>query len=156
MVEASNFFAARELSWTWPNLTWLALTFRLLGPQERSTELDGMLQAAAATAMEMPNLETMEIWTGEKGLAMLFKYQRAWGGQPAVITCRGTWGLPLRTLVVEAWNAVAMRHRDQGLIAVKEVLDADSVKSHGDAISLLKLTKPVLRPVSLWQIRWSI
>jgi hypothetical protein len=74
IVDASHFFDARELSWKWPNLTWLALTSRLLVPQERPTELDDMLRAAAAAAMKMPNLETMEIWNGEKGLAMLFKY----------------------------------------------------------------------------------
>ncbi|TGO72829.1 hypothetical protein BELL_0414g00010 [Botrytis elliptica] len=74
----------------WPNLTWLALTSRLLVPRERSAELDDMLQAAAAAAMNMPNLETMEKWNGEKGLAMLFRYQRNKRGQPAVIIYRGT------------------------------------------------------------------
>ncbi|PVH74316.1 hypothetical protein DL98DRAFT_604817 [Cadophora sp. DSE1049] len=154
IVEARLFFDARELSWTWPNLTWLAMTSQLLVPQERSTELDDMLRAAAAAAMKMPKLETMEIWNGEKGLAMLFRYQRAEGEQPAAITWGGTWDLTLRPLVIQAWDAVAMRHRGQGLIIVKELLDAGvCVKSHGDAIRLLKLSRPVIRPVSLRQIQ---
>jgi hypothetical protein len=154
IVDASHFFDPRELSWKWPNLTWLALTSRLLVPQERPTELDDMLRAAAAAAMKMPNLETMEIWNGEKGLAMLFRYQRAERGQPAVITWRGTWELTLRPLVIQAWDSVALRHRGQGHVIVKELLDAGAcVKSHGDAIRHLKLSRPVIRPVSLRQIQ---
>ncbi|KAH9215894.1 hypothetical protein DL95DRAFT_445690 [Leptodontidium sp. 2 PMI_412] len=154
IVEASQFFAARELYWTWPNLTWLALTSNLLVPQELQTELDDMLQSAAAAAMKMPNLETMELWNGEKGLAMLFKYQRAEPGQSAAITCRGTWELTLQPLVIQGWDAVALRHRGRGCIIVKELLDAGvRVKSHDDAISHLKLSRPVIRPVSLRQIQ---
>lgn len=115
-----------------------------------------MLQSAAVAAMEMPNLETMELWNGEKGLAMLFRYQRAEQGQGqlAVITCRGTWELTLRPVVLQAWDAVALRHRGQGHIVVKELLDAGvRVMSHGDAIGHLKLSRPVIRPVSLRQIQ---
>jgi hypothetical protein len=61
MVDASYFFDAREPSWKWPNLTSLALTSRLLAPDESPIEIDNMLRAAAAAAMKMPNLETMEI-----------------------------------------------------------------------------------------------
>ncbi|KAF7923621.1 hypothetical protein EAE99_006880 [Botrytis elliptica] len=120
----------------WPNLTWLALTSRLLVPRERSAELDDMLQAAAAAAMNMPNLETMEKWNGEKGLAMLFRYQRNKRGQPA------------------AWYSVSLKHCGQGNVIIKELLDiSDSIKSHGDAIHHLELSKPVVRPASLRQIQ---
>ena len=153
MVDASDFFDARELSWKWPNLTWLALTSRLLVPEESPMELDSMLRAAAAAALKMPNIETMEIWNGAKGLAMLFRYQRA-GRRPAVITCRGTWELTLRPLVIQAWDSVALRHGGQGHVIVKELLDAGAcVQSHGDAICHLKLSRPVIRPVSLRQIQ---
>ncbi|KAF7958555.1 hypothetical protein EAE96_002095 [Botrytis aclada] len=154
MVDASHFFTARELSWKWPNLTWLALTSRLLVPQERSEELDDMLQAAAAAAMNMPNLETMEIWNGEKGLAMLFRYQRHKREQPAVITCKGTWELILQPLVIQAWDSVSLKHCGRETVIIKEVLNmSDSIKSHGDAIRHLELSKPVVRPVSLRQVQ---
>ncbi|ODA78164.1 hypothetical protein RJ55_06769 [Drechmeria coniospora] len=154
LVDASHFFHARELSWKWPNLTWLALTSRLLAPGECSMELDDMLQAAAAAAMKMPNLEVMEIWNGGKGLAMLFRYRRPERGLPAVITWRGTWKLTLRRPVIEAWDSVARRHGGQGHSIAEELLDAGaSVKSHGDAICRLKLSRPVIRPVSLRQIQ---
>lgn len=102
MVDASHFFDARKLSWEWPNLTWLALTSQILVPEESPIELDVMLREAAAAAMKMPKLETMEIWNGNKGLAMLFRYQLAESWQPAVITCRGTWELTLRPPVIQA------------------------------------------------------
>ena len=154
MVDARDFFNAREPSWKWPNLTWLALTSRLLAPEESPVELDDMLQAAAATAMKMPNLATMEIWYGEKGLAMLFRYQRADQGRPAVLTRRGTWELSLRPPVLQAWDSVALKHGGEGHAIVEELLDVGAcVKSHGDAICHLGLSRPVIRPVSLRQVQ---
>jgi hypothetical protein len=154
MVDASYFFHAREPSWMWPNLTSLALTSRLLAPDESPTEIDNMLRAAAAAAMKMPNLEITEIWNGRVGLAMLFRYQLAGGGRPAVITLRGIWEFALRSPVIQAWEAVALKHCGHGSVIVKELLDAGAVvKCHGDAIHHLKLLTPVIRPVSLRQIQ---
>ncbi|KAL3419964.1 hypothetical protein PVAG01_08463 [Phlyctema vagabunda] len=154
IADAGQFFDARQPSWQWPNLTWLALTSQVLVPQGHPTELDDMLRAAAAAAMKMPNLETMEIWNGIKGLAMLFKYQRAERGRPAVITWRGTWELTLRPLVLQAWDSVVLSHGGEGHVVVKELLVAGTcIKSHADAICQLKLSRPVIRSVSLRQIQ---
>jgi len=54
--------------------------------------------------------------------------------------------------VIQAWDSVALS-RGQGHVIVKELLDAGCVKSHGDAIRHLKLSRPVIRPVSLRQIQ---
>ncbi|RFU75819.1 hypothetical protein TARUN_6420 [Trichoderma arundinaceum] len=152
IVDASYFFFARRPSWKWPNLTWLALTSRLLTHDESPIAVDTMLRAAAAAAaMKMPNLKAMEIWNGREGLAMLFRYQLVERG--AVITCRGTWEFALRPPVIQAWEAVTLNHGGRGTVIVKELLDISSVKSHGDAIHQLEFSKPVVRPVSLWQIR---
>ncbi|KAI1490014.1 hypothetical protein F5X96DRAFT_577363 [Biscogniauxia mediterranea] len=114
-------------------------------------ELDDMLRAAAA---KMPSLETMEIWNGGEGLAMLLRYQRVERGRPAVITWRGTWELTLRPPVIRAWDAVALRHRGQGHVIVKELLDAGAcVEFHGDAIRHFKLSRLVIRPVWLREIQ---
>ncbi|BCS18667.1 uncharacterized protein APUU_11495S [Aspergillus puulaauensis] len=151
IVDASYFFDAREHSWRWPNLTSLALTSRLLAPDESPAEVDNMLQSAAAAAMKMSRLETIEIWNGREGLAMLFRYQLARGGRPAVITCRGTWEFALREPVVQAWEGVALNNHGQGCVIVKELLDNGVViESHGDAIHHSSL---VIRPVSLQQTR---
>ncbi|KAI0439433.1 hypothetical protein F4803DRAFT_568517 [Xylaria telfairii] len=77
-------------SFIWPNLTSLVITSKLLAPNENSVKIGSMLQTAAAAAMKMPQLETMEIWKGQKGLAALFKYHAFRNIQQAIITWRGT------------------------------------------------------------------
>ncbi|KAI1398942.1 hypothetical protein F4819DRAFT_489112 [Hypoxylon fuscum] len=154
MVDASYFFHAQsEPSWKWPNLTSLILTSRLLTPNESPTEINKMLQVAAAAAMNMPKLEMMDIWNGREGLATLFRYQSVKDRRPAVITWRGTWEFALQPPVIRAWEAVALGHGGDGSTIVKELLDVDTIKSHGDAIHYLKLSGSVIRPVSLQQIR---
>lgn len=150
IVTASYFFSACEPSGKWPNMTTLALTSQLLTPDESPIKIDNMLQTAAAVAMKMPNLESMEIWNGREGLTMLFRYQLTGKWQPAVLTCRGTWEFTLRSPIVQAWEAVALKRRcAHRSIIVEELLDASVVKSHGDAIYHLKFLNHVIRPVSL-------
>lgn len=135
-------------------LTSLALTSQLLTQDESPIKIEEMLQSAAAVAMNMPLLRSMEIWNGREGFAMLFRYQLTKGEQPAVVTWRGTRDLILSSSVVQAWEAVALKYGGHRLIIVKELLDASVViDSYGDAIHHLKLLIPVLRPVSLHQVR---
>ncbi|KAF4464872.1 hypothetical protein FALBO_8304 [Fusarium albosuccineum] len=158
IADASYFFDACQPSWEWPNLTSIVLTSRLLTPKKSGTDrINEMLQAAAAAASKMPKLQVMEIWNGRQGLAMVFRYRSGGsgkpGGQPAVVTRRGTWEFILQPSVIQAWQAVAVKHQDIGPVFVDEVLDRDTVKSHGDAIHYLELSGSVIRPVSLQQIR---
>lgn len=155
IVDASSFFCARAPYWSWPNLKSLILTSQLLTPTEEPTKIDNMLQAAASAAMRMPNLETMEIWNGREGLAALFRYQSLGTRQRAVITWKGTWNFPLQPPVIHAWEDVAAQHGSDGYnVFKKELLDADTViRSHGDAIHHLEFSQPVIRPISLQQIR---
>lgn len=152
IVDASQFFQI-EPSWKWPNLTSLALTSRLLTRDGKATEIEAMLQAAAAAAMKMPQLETMEIWNGRKGIAALFKYQASRERRRAIITWRGTWKMTMGPSVIEAWEAVVQQFDGWRLNTVQEWLDGVAIKSHGDAIHYLKLSSQVVRPVSLQQIQ---
>ena len=112
-----------------------------------------MLLTAAGVALGMPRLESMEIWNEQEGFAMLFRYQLAGEGQPAVLTWRGTWELTLRAHVVEAWEAVAVGRCGCGCVVAGELLDAGVVGSQGDAIHHLGFSNPVVRPVSFQQMR---
>ncbi|ROW08682.1 hypothetical protein VPNG_06445 [Cytospora leucostoma] len=152
IADASHFFEV-EASWRWPNLTSLVLTSKLLTPDEDPTEIGTMLQAAAAAAMKMPQLETMEVWNGRKDLASLFKYQAFRKTQQATITWRGPWTLTMEPSVIEAWDAVMLMYDGWRLNLVQERLDKAAIKSHGDAIHYLMLSGQVLRPISLQQIR---
>jgi hypothetical protein len=130
----------------------LALTSKLLDPDASTTDIDGMLLDAAAAALNMPKLKTMEIWNGREGLAMLFRYQTAPNGQSATITLRGTFELALRPTVARAWDAVALQHRHGKVAILSGSIDAGIIRSHGDALCHLGLSMQVIRPVSLRQI----
>jgi len=168
IVDASHFFdfACKHTSWVWANLTSVTLTTQLFVSRSNMTRIKDMLRDAAATAMRMPKLENMEMWNGDKGSAMLFRYQhrrphsQPGTQRPAVITWKGTWTRALvsrlRPPVIDAWEAVARQQNSLGLTIVEEALsesDAATIKSHGDAIHYLNLSGPVIRPISLQQIR---
>ncbi|KAM0205876.1 hypothetical protein ACHAPQ_003693 [Fusarium lateritium] len=61
MADAGHFFAARQDSWIWDKLTSLALTSRVLTDNTNPLGINNMLQDAAAAALKMPKLDTMEI-----------------------------------------------------------------------------------------------
>lgn len=156
IVEADQFLSCRKSSWEWENLKSLVLTSQLLAPESARTDIEQMLKDAAAAANKMPRLDTFEIWNGTEALATLFQYQSNRGQTNATLTWRSTWELsmPTWTSVVQAWQAVTHRHGARGLTVRTEKLDIhDKLDSHGDAIHYLRLSAPVLRPVSLQQIR---
>ena len=152
IVDASHFFEI-EPSWEWPNLSSIVLTSNLLTPDKDPVEIGVMLQAAAAAAIKMPGLETMEIWNGRKGLAALFKYHVFHDRQEATITWRATWQLTIESSSMRAWEAVIDQYDGYELNFVQECLDEAAIKSHGDAIHHLVLSSPVIRPISLQQIQ---
>ncbi|PNP77721.1 hypothetical protein FNYG_08802 [Fusarium nygamai] len=155
MVDAREFFLAPQIhdSWTWGKLTSLTLTSNVLTGDANPLNVNKMLLNAAATALRMPRLQIMELWNGRKGVAMLFRYQRAReDGQTAIITIRGTSELALETAVVEAWDMVAYRHCHSNVAIQTSSIDPNGIRSHGDAICQLGLLTEVARPVSLRQI----
>ncbi|KAJ4136521.1 hypothetical protein NW768_004136 [Fusarium equiseti] len=148
MIDASHFFKACRDSWTWNKLTSLALTSGTLTKDTKPDDVNKMLHNAADAALQMPKLDTMEIWNGRRGVAMAFRYQRARDGKSAAITVRGTWELKLSAAVTRAWSAVA--HSE--VVVQRSLIDVDKIRSHGDAICELGLSAEVVRPVSLQQI----
>ncbi|KAK4936478.1 hypothetical protein LTR10_022641 [Elasticomyces elasticus] len=152
IVDASHFFEI-DPSWEWSNLTSIVLTSKLFTPEKDPVEIGVMLQAAAAAAKKMPQLETMEIWNGGQGLAALFKYQVFPDRQEATITWRGTWNFTMESSLIQAWEAVIHQYDGCRLNLVQERLNEAAVKSHGDAIHYLMLSSQVIRPISLQQIQ---
>lgn len=150
LVDTGPFFSSCEASWKWPNLKSLTLTSRVLSPETSQTDIDDLLISAATAAMEMPQLQIMEIWDGEAGVAALFSYKSRY----ASVNWKCTWDSTLQPPVVQAWTRVGHKSGSWGLVLREEVLDnlAD-IESHGDAIHHLKLSEQVVRPISLQQIR---
>ncbi|EFY84131.1 hypothetical protein MAC_09826 [Metarhizium acridum CQMa 102] len=152
MVDAGFFFAARRDSWKWEKLTSLVLTSSVLTHDADTSEINNMLRDAAAAALKMPRLGTMELWNGRRGVAMLFRYQRARNGQSVIMTVRGTSDFSLGVAATEAWDMVARRHRHGRVVVQTSSIDPDVIRCHGDAILHLGLSTEVVRPVSLRQI----
>ncbi|KAF5002822.1 hypothetical protein FGRMN_76 [Fusarium graminum] len=152
MADACHFFAARQDSWTWYKLTSLALTSRVLTDDADPLDIDNMLRDAAAAALNMSRLDTMELWNGRRGVAMLFRYQRAQDGKSAIITVRGTSEIALGVIVKQAWDKVAHQHCHGKVVIQTSLIDPDGIRCHGDAILQLGLSTEVVRPVSLQQI----
>ncbi|KAF5544020.1 hypothetical protein FPHYL_11127 [Fusarium phyllophilum] len=152
IIDASHFFAI-DSSCEWPNLTSLVLTSRLHKPEEDSTKIGALLQAAAVAALRMPRLETLEIWNGQKGLAALFQYRVICGSREARILWRGTWKYHITPSVLQAWEAVGHLHTSWRLDVIQEQVDEAAIQSHGDALYHLMLSGQAIRSVSLQQIR---
>ncbi|KAI1504875.1 hypothetical protein F5X99DRAFT_431936 [Biscogniauxia marginata] len=95
---------------------------------------------------------TSRLWNGRRGVAMLFRYQRAQDGQLAIITVRGTSELALGIAATQAWDVVAHRHCHGRVVVQTSLIDPDVIRCHGDAIRQLGLSTKVARPVSLRQI----
>lgn len=151
-VDAAFFFEI-EPSWEWPNLKSLALTSISFTPSECPTKLKALLKSAAAAATRMPQLETLELWNGQEGLAALFKYEYSRDARMGTITWKSTWKWTMDTATVRAWEAVVFHCGGWKLGLVYESLDEEQIKSHGDALHHLMLSSQVIRPVSLHQIR---
>ncbi|VUC34032.1 unnamed protein product [Clonostachys rosea] len=148
-ADASYFLIACHSSWTWSKLSSLTITSRLLRPGADLDQLETMLREAAAVAMRMPKLETLEIWEGRKGIAALFRYR----SRPARLTWKATWDFRIPDSVTRAWDKVAMTFYGGECAVVEQMLDGATIKSHGDSIVALQLSQMVVRPVSLQQIR---
>lgn len=153
ILDASQFFDL-ERSLCWNKLTSLVLTSNLLLPEESPTEIGSMLQAAAAAvaAHRMPQLLSMDVWNGRKGVAAAFQYRAFAESRTTTITWKSTWEVDIQQPVIDSWGAVALEH-GRRLMFVKERLDKAAIKSHGDAIDRLRLADQVIQNVSLRQIR---
>ncbi|KAI5459680.1 hypothetical protein BGZ63DRAFT_446536 [Mariannaea sp. PMI_226] len=153
MLDAKDFFKACKPNWVRRSLTSLALTSRLLNRLADPSKVNDMLVAAGRTALQMPELQTLEIWNGMKGNACVFRYEATSTANIATISWCGTWDLQLSEELVRTWTQVALQVRKQLLsVQVNQKLDPSHITSHAVAIRDLKLSEGVIHPVSLEQI----
>ncbi|KAJ4149230.1 hypothetical protein NW754_000670 [Fusarium falciforme] len=76
LIDANDFFqpfwtSRTECTTTWENLKTLVLTSQILKSSSRS-RVNGLLCAAANTAMKMPKLQLLEFWNGDEGWPLYF------------------------------------------------------------------------------------
>ncbi|EEU37283.1 uncharacterized protein NECHADRAFT_92265 [Fusarium vanettenii 77-13-4] len=132
LIDACHFFDACQPHWRWPHLRSLALTSRLMD-KNNPLSIRRILEAAAQSALGMPELETLTLWNGAKGEACAF----TWCRQDASISWRGTWDFKLHPSVIKHWEKVAYKYARHEF-AVNEELLTQEIRSHGDAIQYLE------------------
>ncbi|KAK4196598.1 hypothetical protein QBC40DRAFT_313184 [Triangularia verruculosa] len=150
IIDAQDFFKTCQPTWTWQSLESLSLTSKQLRFTVDRKDLDKLLLEAGKTALCMPKLKTLVLWSGEND-ACAFIYQTR--NDHASITWRGTWGMEFSPAVVDLWRRVAFEgHSRHALRVNRENIDA-IIQCRGDAIHHLELPCEVVSPASLRHMR---
>ena len=156
LVDAKDFFHVFQSEWIWKDLESLALTSKLLNIIEdtaKAKNINNMFHAAGVAARNMPKLQIMEIWTGGRGHASIFRYRVT--DDFTTLSWHSVWDLQLESRVIKAWEEVARdsQYSRHELRVETRQIPSNDIQSHADAIDKLVLKKHVLHPVSLSQIR---
>lgn len=149
-VDAESFFQAVQPSWTWDRLETLVLTSRLLSlSNHNQSAVTSMLCNASVAALRMPKLQVLEIWSGYRHIACLFRYH------PGSVLWKSTNHLTFEPQALHAWETVALTKTGVKLRVDNHILNVP-IDSHGSAIHHLGLSPLVVHPNSLQQIRREI
>ncbi|EWZ36589.1 hypothetical protein FOZG_10582 [Fusarium oxysporum Fo47] len=106
-----------------------------------------LFQTAAQVALNMPKLQTLTMWQGERREACAFTYRRKYSS----IHWQGTRDLKLESQTIKAWEKVTVKYAER-VLTVDKSLFMEDITSHGDAVHYLGLHH-VVDSVSLQQIR---
>ncbi|KAK4448195.1 hypothetical protein QBC34DRAFT_466050 [Podospora aff. communis PSN243] len=159
VIDAHNFFRSIDASWEWPNLTSLLLvSATFLQPGSKLDQLDtqvlvndqvhGLLQAAAAAALKMPRLETMEIWISSVMHMGYFRYQVSREKRECQISWRGEWQVTMGVSVIQPWEAL-MQHRYGDHWTLK-VVQEQPISSHMHRASSIEVMQQFPGSRSSW------
>lgn len=136
---------------------WLKL--KTLALASHFVQTHDLFEAAGFAAMEMPELQTMEIWDDQGfDVVEFFRYSRhekSRDGSPA-ITWVSNFGAPPEQQVITAWGRVAMMHTNQRIqVLVPTLSDDDELPGHPyNALGYLELRDKIVHPMSLHEFQW--
>ncbi|KAI1259986.1 hypothetical protein F5Y18DRAFT_442118 [Xylariaceae sp. FL1019] len=134
----------------WPKLKYMSMTSHELMPFGNH---DRLIQTAAAAALKMPELDTMELWDchSEHGQS-IFRYERRTAQQPR-IQFLSTWHGQLTKEARLAWAQVASMHgSDRPLETETILLDPPSSGGRHNIIKYLHLKSRIWNETSVQQI----
>ncbi|KAJ4127625.1 hypothetical protein NW765_016104 [Fusarium oxysporum] len=146
MIDARHFFDASQPNWRWPQLQTLSLTSRAIAKAD-DHQTNKLFQTAAQVALNMPKLQTLTMWQGERREACAFTYRRKYSS----IHWQGTRDLKLESQTIKAWEKITVKYAER-VLTVDKSLFMEDITSHGDAVHYLGLHH-VVDSVSLQQIR---
>ncbi|KAJ4255904.1 hypothetical protein NW757_004527 [Fusarium falciforme] len=156
LIDANDFFqpfwtSRTECTTTWENLKTLVLTSQILKSSSRS-RVNGLLCAAANTAMKMPKLQLLEFWNGDEGMASVFWYRVK--DTVTEITWLSTHIPKVDQKVINAWTSVAVAQGRPDVRVSIGKLDPDKIISTGTVLRYLYLREQILHAVSGYRIAW--
>ncbi|PTD12556.1 hypothetical protein FCULG_00004907 [Fusarium culmorum] len=99
--------------------------------------INSLLLSTAKVALRMPKLETLALWSGDRGTTCAFIYTR-----------NEYWA---RVEVLKSWEAVAALYSLELIVEHERIQEV--IRSCGDAIHHLNLPCQIIQPTSLWQMR---
>lgn len=144
---------------SFPNLESVAFTSQHY-LQPSGGKLDDLLHKAATAAMEMPNLQIMELWNCIDGHAAIFRYESRSTAKTtaSTLTWRCSWqgwNSVVGGSVIEAWSQVAATNADRRLQFKVEPLrdEASKYAQYGGVLHHLKLRESILDGISEMQVR---
>ncbi|KAI1121814.1 hypothetical protein F5Y10DRAFT_255466 [Nemania abortiva] len=139
---------------SWPCLKSLALTSHTLNPTASGDELNAIFISAATAAMEMPQLQTMEIWNATRSSLCIFRYRRTGSNGRPMITLISSWGLILGPQVVSSWNDVTRKYFDEEVRVEEQTAAGEVIDTYATVIDLLELRQLVCHQISICQMRY--
>ncbi|KAI8689663.1 hypothetical protein NCS56_00230000 [Fusarium sp. Ph1] len=156
LIDAKDFFQPfwtlrTECVTTWENLKTLSLTSWILKSSSRS-RVNGFLCAAANAAMKMPKLQLLELWSGDKGIASVFRYRVK--DTVTEVTWLSTHITKVGQKVINAWTSVAVAEGRPDVRVSIDKLDPDKIISAGTVLRHLYLREQILHPISGYRIAW--
>lgn len=135
----------------WDRLQSLALTSSALlsGSDAAVNEL---LQAAAAAAARMPELQVMELWDRRGGEAAVFRYKAV--DRRGIISWKGTWDPVMHKETLKAWGDVVTRRGSamHKLEVETSGFSQEDMKERGFVFRHLELKDRILHHVSVQQV----
>ncbi|KAI2465341.1 hypothetical protein F4781DRAFT_435469 [Annulohypoxylon bovei var. microspora] len=161
IIDARWFFSVLEpfadnskVDLSWDDLEGLTMTSKLLSSGTGSEELDSLLGSAAQAALRMPKLQMMELWSGKRGEAYIFRYTRFKDESHIEWWDTGLVPMTLRPKVIQAWQMVADRYVRGRLVVKIRNIPPRNIKCRGSILSYLKRSDRTLTSASLQQIQW--
>ncbi|WJG35273.1 uncharacterized protein FOBCDRAFT_239639 [Fusarium oxysporum Fo47] len=130
----------------WPQLQTLSLTSRAIAKAD-DHQTNKLFQTAAQVALNMPKLQTLTMWQGERREACAFTYRRKYSS----IHWQGTRDLKLESQTIKAWEKVTVKYAER-VLTVDKSLFMEDITSHGDAVHYLEsLGFDYITEVALWR-----
>ncbi|KAI0887047.1 uncharacterized protein GGS22DRAFT_120835 [Annulohypoxylon maeteangense] len=157
IIDAKSFFAPfnedKEKD-SWDNLEGLTLTSDSLRLNASPAEVDKLLRSAAEVALSMPKLQMMELWSGKRSQARIFRYTRYKDNSLVEWLETGLSFTALGPSVKRSWQMVADKYVRGHMDFETRDIHPDSIRCRGSILPYLMRRDKTLTSASLQQIMW--